>query len=65
MSVPFSEKSKDNQTYIEYHEEDVQDTVIQALLKQSYRMFTVGAKSQLIGFFNSNMFISSPVLSSC
>ena len=41
VSVPFSEKAKDNQIFIEYHEEDVQDSVIQAVLRQSYRMFTV------------------------
>lgn len=41
VTVPFSEKTKDNQTIMEYHEEDVQDPVIQAVLRQSYRMFTL------------------------
>lgn len=37
--VPFSEKIKDGQSYIEYHEEDVQDLVYESVLKQAYRMF--------------------------
>lgn len=41
MSVPYSEKTKDGQMFYEYHEEDVQDPVMDALLRQSYRMFTV------------------------
>lgn len=42
VTVPFSEKiTKDNQTVMEYHEEDVQDPVLQAVLRQSYRMFTL------------------------
>lgn len=48
VSVPFSEKTtKDNQTVMEYHEEEVQDPVIQAVLRQSYRMFT---------FFNGSIY---------
>lgn len=41
VGVPFSEKTKDGQVYLEYHEEDVQDPVMDAVLRQAYRMFTV------------------------
>ncbi|XP_060572399.1 vacuolar fusion protein CCZ1 homolog [Ruditapes philippinarum] len=41
VSVPFSEKTKEGQSYIEYHEEDVQDPVMDSILKQAYRMFTL------------------------
>lgn len=39
VSVPYTEKSKDGAPIIEYREEDVQDCVYEALLKQAYRMF--------------------------
>lgn len=39
VSIPFSEKSKDNAPYLEYREEDVQDSVYEAILRQAYRMF--------------------------
>ncbi|XP_063445038.1 vacuolar fusion protein CCZ1 homolog [Mytilus trossulus] len=39
VSVPFTEKTKDGQPIVEYREEDVQDCVYEALLKQAYRMF--------------------------
>ncbi|XP_064603975.1 vacuolar fusion protein CCZ1 homolog [Liolophura sinensis] len=42
VSIPVTEKvSKDGITYNEYHEEDVQDSVFEAVLRQSYRMFTL------------------------
>ncbi|XP_041362737.1 vacuolar fusion protein CCZ1 homolog [Gigantopelta aegis] len=39
VSIPYSEKVKDGHSYIEYREEDVQDSVYAAVLKQAYRMF--------------------------
>ncbi|CAC5425400.1 Vacuolar fusion protein CCZ1 homolog B,Vacuolar fusion protein CCZ1 homolog [Mytilus coruscus] len=39
VSVPYTEKTKDGQPIVEYREEDVQDCVYEALLKQAYRMF--------------------------
>ena len=41
VSVPYIEKMKDGQPVFEYQEEGVQDPVMDALLKQCYRMFTV------------------------
>ncbi|XP_013403432.1 vacuolar fusion protein CCZ1 homolog [Lingula anatina] len=39
VSIPSSEKEKDGQSYMEFHEDDVQDSVFDAVLKQAYRMF--------------------------
>lgn len=39
ISVPYTEKAKDGTPIVEYREEDVQDCVYEALLKQAYRMF--------------------------
>nr|XP_022313325.1 vacuolar fusion protein CCZ1 homolog isoform X2 [Crassostrea virginica] len=39
VSVPFTEKTKDGHLVQEYHEEDVQDPVYEAILQQAYRMF--------------------------
>ncbi|KAK6170284.1 hypothetical protein SNE40_018709 [Patella caerulea] len=39
VSIPFSEKTKDGQSYIEYRDDDVQDSVYQAVLLQTYKMF--------------------------
>ncbi|XP_052814392.1 vacuolar fusion protein CCZ1 homolog isoform X2 [Mya arenaria] len=41
VSVPYTEKTRDGQTVVEYHDEDVQDTVLEALLRQAYRMYTL------------------------
>ncbi|KAK3090405.1 hypothetical protein FSP39_011589 [Pinctada imbricata] len=41
VSIPFIEKQKEGQPYTEYQEEDVQDPVYEALLRQAYRMFQV------------------------
>ena len=46
MSVPHSQKTKDGQLYIEYHGEDVQDSVSYAVLDHAYNMFKV---SYLLG----------------
>lgn len=51
MSVPYSEKTKDGQMFYEYHEEDVQDPVMDALLRQSYRMFTVSVTRNIAKAF--------------
>ncbi|KAH3863474.1 vacuolar fusion protein CCZ1 homolog [Dreissena polymorpha] len=57
VSVPFSEKTKDGQVSYEYHEEDVQDPVMEALLRQSYRMFTLfnGSIYYLLQKFDNNV----------
>ncbi|CAH1794456.1 unnamed protein product [Owenia fusiformis] len=39
VTIPISHKTKDGVPYIEYHEDDVQDSVFQAVLKQAYKMF--------------------------
>ncbi|KAK2152106.1 hypothetical protein LSH36_339g00079 [Paralvinella palmiformis] len=39
VTVPYSTKTKDGQTYLEYHDEDVQDSVYEAVLHQCYKMF--------------------------
>ncbi|KAJ7362140.1 vacuolar fusion protein ccz1 [Desmophyllum pertusum] len=40
VSIPFSEKmAKDGKMIIEYHDEDVLDSVLDAVLKQAYKMF--------------------------
>lgn len=41
VGIPFSEKTKDGQVFLEYHEEDVQDHVMEAVIRQAYRMFTL------------------------
>ena len=41
VTVPSSQKVKEGQTYIEYHEDDVQDSVLEAVLHLAYRMFKV------------------------
>ncbi|KAL4239339.1 vacuolar fusion protein ccz1 [Mactra antiquata] len=41
VSVPYTERMKDGQVYLEYHEEDVQDPVMEAVVRQAYRMFTL------------------------
>ena len=41
VTVPYSTKTKDGQTYLEYHDEDVQDSVYEAVLHQCYKMFKV------------------------
>lgn len=39
VSLPFKEKVKDGQSYIEYREDDVQDSVFAAVLNLAYKMF--------------------------
>lgn len=39
INVPFERKSRETGDYNEYHGNDIHDTVYQAVLKQSYRMF--------------------------
>lgn len=39
VSLPFKEKTKDGQPYTEYREDDVQDSVFEAVLNLAYRMF--------------------------
>lgn len=39
VRVPATYRTQDGKTTAEYHEEDVQDTVFQAVLKQAYTMF--------------------------
>lgn len=39
VTIPFTEKTKDGQSVLEYHEEEVQDRVYEAILQQAYRMF--------------------------
>ncbi|XP_077980451.1 vacuolar fusion protein CCZ1 homolog [Glandiceps talaboti] len=39
VTIPKSETEKDGQTIIEYHEDDVQDSVYGAVLEQAYKMF--------------------------
>jgi hypothetical protein len=41
VSLPFKEKTKDGQPYIEYKEDDVQDSVLEAVLALAYKMFKV------------------------
>lgn len=41
MSHPFQEKTKDGTPYLEYREDDVQDSVFQAVLDLAYKMFKV------------------------
>lgn len=39
LNVPFERKTRETGDYIEYHGDDIHDTIYQAVLKQSYRMF--------------------------
>ena len=41
VSLPFKEKTKDGQTYTEYREDDVQDSVFETVLSLAYKMFKV------------------------
>lgn len=41
VSIPYVEKTKDGHVYTEYFEEDVQDPIMEAILRQAYRMFTL------------------------
>ena len=47
VTVPYSTKVKDGQTYLEYHEEDVQDSVYEAIVQQCYKMFKVGSDTNI------------------
>jgi hypothetical protein len=49
VSVPYTEKTKDGQSVLEYHEEEVQDPVYEAILQQAYRMFQVIIHSKPTG----------------
>ncbi|CAH1273546.1 CCZ1B [Branchiostoma lanceolatum] len=55
VTIPCNEKTgKDGQTYIEYHDEDVQDSVFDAVLKTSYKMFRLfmGTFTRILERFN-------------
>ncbi|XP_064640099.1 vacuolar fusion protein CCZ1 homolog [Lineus longissimus] len=39
VSIPFTTKVRDGQTYTDYHEEDIQDSIYNLVLEQSYKMF--------------------------
>ncbi|XP_062544207.1 vacuolar fusion protein CCZ1 homolog [Armigeres subalbatus] len=39
LNVPFERKTRETGDYNEYHGDDIHDTIYQAVLKQSYRMF--------------------------
>lgn len=39
VSLPFKEKTKENQNYVEYRGDDVQDSVLDVVLSLAYRMF--------------------------
>ena len=41
VSIPYTPRTKDGQAYTEYHEEDVHDTIMLAVLRQAYKMFRV------------------------
>lgn len=41
VSIPVTERTRDEHTVIDYHEDDVQDSVYHAVLKQAYSMFKV------------------------
>ena len=41
MNVPSSQKIKEGQTYIEFHEDDVQDSVLESVIRLAYKMFKV------------------------
>lgn len=57
VSIPFSEKTKDHSPYLEYHEEDVQDSVYEAILRQAYRMFQLfnGSFSNILAKSNNDI----------
>ncbi|XP_033735365.1 vacuolar fusion protein CCZ1 homolog [Pecten maximus] len=57
VSIPFSEKTKDHSSYLEYHEEDVQDSVYDAILRQAYRMFQLfnGSFSNILAKSNNDI----------
>ncbi|KAK6170283.1 hypothetical protein SNE40_018709 [Patella caerulea] len=62
VSIPFSEKTKDGQSYIEYRDDDVQDSVYQAVLLQTYKMFKYLLtlklhQSDLLDVFNGIYFL--------
>lgn len=46
--MPVTHRTEDGKTIAEYHEEDVQDTVYQAVLKQAYTMFKVNTDLGLV-----------------
>lgn len=50
LNVPFLRKTRETGDYNEYHGDDVHDTIYQAVLKQSYRMFRL-----FHGTFESNL----------
>ncbi|KAK2189620.1 hypothetical protein NP493_101g07016 [Ridgeia piscesae] len=39
VSIPYSQRVKDGQTFVEYHEEDIQDSLFRVVLQQAYSMF--------------------------
>ncbi|KAL3878000.1 hypothetical protein ACJMK2_035641 [Sinanodonta woodiana] len=59
VTVPFTEKTRDGQVYVEYHEEDVQDSVMEAVLKQAYRMFTLfnGSFYHILNNSNGDVYV--------
>ncbi|XP_058955694.2 vacuolar fusion protein CCZ1 homolog [Pocillopora verrucosa] len=55
VSIPFSEKmTKDGKMFVEYHDEDVLDSVLDGVLKQAYKMFKLfnGTFSYILKTYN-------------
>ncbi|PIK49179.1 putative vacuolar fusion protein CCZ1-like [Apostichopus japonicus] len=54
VKVPVTHRTEDGKTIAEYHEEDVQDTVYQAVLKQAYTMFKffMGSFADIVNKFS-------------
>ncbi|EDS41173.1 conserved hypothetical protein [Culex quinquefasciatus] len=50
LNVPFERKTRETGDYNEYHGDDIHDTIYQAVLRQSYKMFRL-----FLGTFESNL----------
>ncbi|GFT12103.1 vacuolar fusion protein CCZ1 homolog [Nephila pilipes] len=57
LNVPFQQKSRDGQTYMEYFTDEIQDHIYQSLLLKSYRMFTLmhGTFGSIVGEKKENV----------
>ncbi|XP_015910451.1 vacuolar fusion protein CCZ1 homolog isoform X2 [Parasteatoda tepidariorum] len=57
LTIPFQQKSRDGQSYVEYFTDEIQDHVYQSVLLKSYRMFTLlnGTFGSLVGEGEGNV----------
>jgi hypothetical protein len=60
VTVPYSQKQKKDTTVTVYHDENVQNVVLQSLLKQTYSMYKLfnGTFASVLAEFNRETLVS-------